>query len=184
MRRTLVLFVRVPVLGRGKRRLAREIGDVLAVRFERQMLALLPRRLARCRRWRLRIAATPDRARRCGPRRPARIERVGQGVGDLGTRMSRAIGACPPGPVVLVGSDIPAMRASHIAAAFGLLGARDLVFGPAEDGGFWLVGTRRRQHLALEPQRRDVADLARQAALAAPECRGTHEQNQSATHQR
>ena len=147
MRRTLVLFVRAPALGRGKRRLAREIGDVAALRFERQMLAVLPRRLGRNRRWRLRIAATPDRARRCGPRRPARIERVGQGVGDLGTRMSRAIGACPPGPVVLVGSDIPAMRASHIAAAFGLLGARDLVFGPAEDGGFWLVGTRRRQHL-------------------------------------
>jgi rSAM/selenodomain-associated transferase 1 len=144
MRRTLVLFVRAPALGRGKRRLAHEIGDVAAVRFERQMLALLPRRLARCRRWRLRIAATPDRAPRHGP---ARIERVGQGAGDLGARMSRAIAQCPPGPVVLVGADIPAMRACHIAAAFALLGACDLVFGPTEDGGFWLIGTRRRQHL-------------------------------------
>ena len=144
MRRTLVLFVRAPTLGRGKRRLAREIGDVAAVRFERRMLALLPRRLARCRRWRLRIAATPDRALRHGP---ARIERVGQGAGDLGARMSRAIAGCPPGPVVLVGADIPAMRAGHIAAAFALLGACDLVFGPTEDGGFWLIGARRRQHL-------------------------------------
>jgi len=147
MRRTLVLFVRAPALGRGKRRLAREIGDVAAVRFERQMLALLPRRLGRNRRWRLRIATTPDRAQRCGARRPARIEQVGQGTGDLGARMSRAIAACPPGPVVLVGADIPALRARHIAAAFALLGACDLVFGPAEDGGFWLVGARRRQHL-------------------------------------
>jgi rSAM/selenodomain-associated transferase 1 len=148
MRRTLVLFVRAPVLGRGKRRLAREIGDVAAVRFERQMLALLLRRLAPNRRWRLRIAATPDRALRLSARRPpARIERVGQGAGDLGARMSRAIAGCPPGLVVLVGADIPALRACHIAAAFALLGARDLVFGPAEDGGFWLVGARRRQHL-------------------------------------
>jgi uncharacterized protein len=49
----------------------------------------------------------------------------------------------PPGPVVLVGSDIPAMRASHIARAFRLLGRHDLVFGPTSDGGFWLVGARR-----------------------------------------
>jgi uncharacterized protein len=147
MRRTLVLFVRAPVLGRGKRRLAHEIGDLAALCFERQMLALLPRRLGRNRRWRLRIAATPDCARWPGPRRSARIELVGQGMGDLGARMIHAIAGCPPGPVVLVGADIPALRGGHIAAAFAKLGALDLVFGPAEDGGFWLIGSRRRQHL-------------------------------------
>ena len=47
MRRHLVLFVRAPSLGGGKRRLAREIGDVATVRFERLMVALLSRRLAR-----------------------------------------------------------------------------------------------------------------------------------------
>jgi uncharacterized protein len=66
-----------------------------------------------------------------------------QGEGDLGTRMRRALAACPPGPAVLVGSDIPALSADHIAAAFRLLGSHDLVFGPAADGGFWLVGARR-----------------------------------------
>ena len=50
MRRHLVLFVRAPQLGVGKRRLAREIGDVATVRFERLMIALLLRRLARDRR--------------------------------------------------------------------------------------------------------------------------------------
>ena len=49
----------------------------------------------------------------------------------------------PPGPVVLVGSDIPALRAGHVARAFRLLGRNDFVFGPAGDGGFWLVGARR-----------------------------------------
>src|SRR5262249_50593941 len=61
-RRHLVLFVRAPELGRGKRRLAREIGDIAAVRFERAMLALLLHRLGHDRRWRLRLAVTPDRA--------------------------------------------------------------------------------------------------------------------------
>ncbi len=56
--------------------------------------------------------------------------------------MRRAIETCPPGPVVLVGADIPALDARHIAGAFRLLGRHDLIFGPAEDGGFWLVGAR------------------------------------------
>jgi uncharacterized protein len=147
MRRHLVLFVRAPALGSGKRRLAREIGDVATVRFERLMLALLLRRLGADRRWRLRLAVTPDSAR-CRARSWRQSVAVfGQGAGDLGTRMRRALGASPPGPVVLVGGDIPALAAHHIAAAFRLLGACDLVFGPAADGGFWLVGARRSPRL-------------------------------------
>ena len=142
MRRTLVLFVRAPLLGSGKRRLGHDIGDVAAVQFERAMIALLLRRSATDRRWRLRIAVTPDKAR-CRARHWHRgVEAVGQGAGDLGIRMRRALETCRPGPVVLVGADIPALDAGHVAAAFRLLGSHDLVFGPAEDGGFWLVGAR------------------------------------------
>ena len=140
MRRHLVIFARAPALGGGKRRLARQIGDVATLGFERSMLSLLFRRLGRDRRWKLRLAVTPAGARR----RFARVAAFAQGRGDLGGRMRRAIDACPPGPVVLIGADIPALRAAHIATAFRLLGARDLVFGPATDGGFWLVGGRRR----------------------------------------
>jgi glycosyltransferase A (GT-A) superfamily protein (DUF2064 family) len=57
--------------------------------------------------------------------------------------MRRALAQCPPGPVVLVGSDLPALRPLHIAEAFRLLGRHHVVFGPATDGGFWLVGVRR-----------------------------------------
>jgi rSAM/selenodomain-associated transferase 1 len=147
MRRHLVLFVRAPQLGRGKRRLARAIGDVATVRFERVMTALLLRRLAGDRRWRLRIAMTPDKARRLASHWRRGIEAIGQGGGDLGVRMRRALAANPPGPVVLVGGDIPALAARHVAAAFRLLGGHDLVFGPAADGGFWLVGARRSPRL-------------------------------------
>ena len=142
MHRTLVLFLRAPRLGTGKRRLARDIGDIAALRFERAMIALLLRRLAKDRRWKLRIAVTPERACRRARHWRGRVEIVGQGAGDLGIRMRRALETCPPGPVVLVGADIPALDAGHVAAAFRLLGAHDLVFGPAKDGGFWLVGAR------------------------------------------
>ncbi|MGH7064139.1 MAG: TIGR04282 family arsenosugar biosynthesis glycosyltransferase, partial [Stellaceae bacterium] len=142
MRQHLVLFLRAPMLGGGKRRLARDIGDVAAVHFERRMLALLLRRLARDRRWRLQVALTPRRRLRA-----AGVASVIQGGGDLGQRMQLALAAAPPGPVVLVGADIPDLRAAHIAAAFRLLGRHDLVFGPAVDGGFWLIGARRRPRL-------------------------------------
>jgi len=138
MRRHLILFVRLPRLGTGKRRLARDIGALAALRFERLMLARNLRRLGRDRRWRLRLAVTPDRAARTWP------GAMPQGPGDLGERMRRALAACPPGPAVLIGGDIPGLEATHIAEAFALLGRHDVVFGPANDGGFWLVGCRHR----------------------------------------
>lgn len=138
MRRHLILFARLPRLGAGKSRLARDIGAVAALRFERLMLARSLRRLGRDRRWTVRLALTPDRAARQWP------GGVPQGRGDLGERMRRAMANCPPGPVVLIGTDIPAVTAAHIAAAFALLGRHDVVFGPASDGGFWLVGCRHR----------------------------------------
>jgi len=146
-RRHLVLFVRAPRWGVGKRRLARDIGDAAALRFERGMLGLLVRRLGRGKRWQLRLAVTPDRARRRARLWPRGAVVTAQGEGDLGQRMRRALALCPPGPAVLVGSDIPALSARHIADAFRLLGRHDLVFGPAGDGGFWLVGVRRSPRL-------------------------------------
>jgi hypothetical protein len=132
----LVLFARAPRLGAVKRRLAREAGNAAALRFHRAMLASLARRLGRDRRWRTVLAVTPDRARF-----PAwRLPRVSQGRGDLGERMARAL-ARDRRRAVLVGSDIPGIRANDIAAAFRALDGRaDAVFGPAEDGGYWLVG--------------------------------------------
>src|SRR6202044_2885573 len=100
MRRHLILFVRLPRLGAGKRRLARDIGAVAALRFERLMLARSLRRLGRDPRWRLRLTLSPDRDARRWP------GAVPQGRGDLGGRMRRALAASSPGPAVLIGTDI------------------------------------------------------------------------------
>lgn len=144
MKRQLVIFARAPQAGRVKRRLAREIGQTAAVRFYRMILDRQIRRLANDRRWSVWLFVTPDDS--LGHPAWHGVQRrrvVGQGSGGLGQRMKRPFEALPPGPVVLVGSDIPAMRPAHIAHAFRLLGRHDLVFGPASDGGFWLVGARR-----------------------------------------
>jgi len=140
----LVIMAKSPVAGRVKRRLAREIGDVATVRFYRSALAHIVCRLAADPRWRTYLAVAPDTAVTApiwpSPRNVARIP---QGAGDLGTRMQALFERLPPGPVVIVGTDIPAIRPSHVARAFKLLGHADVVFGPTPDGGYWLVGQKR-----------------------------------------
>lgn len=141
--RHLVVFLRAPRLGRVKSRLAAGIGALGALRFYRLATAQLLRRLGRDRRWRCHVWITPDRAARRPPWRVA-AQWQGQRGGNLGRRMTRVFRLLPPGPAVIIGSDIPAIRAAHIAAAFRALGSHEAVFGPATDGGYWLVGLRRR----------------------------------------
>lgn len=62
--------------------------------------------------------------------------------------MARILRTLPPGPAVIVGSDIPELAPPHIARALAALGAHDVVLGPATDGGYWLVGARGRSRLS------------------------------------
>lgn len=145
MKRHLVIFARAPQFGRVKRRLAAAIGPLAALRFYRRTLDRQIRRLSRDSRWTVWLFITPDSVLDHPAWQGANVH--GQGRGDLGRRMKRPFHLLPPGPVVLVGSDIPAMRPRHIARAFALLGRHDLVLGPATDGGFWLIGARRSRPL-------------------------------------
>jgi hypothetical protein len=148
MTRHLVVMARMPQAGRVKQRLAREIGATMAARFYRSLLGEQLRRLEKDPRWRLWLFVTPDTELAHPAWHPGRGFNVkGQGQGDLGERMKRPFRVLPPGPIVLVGSDIPLMRPPHIWRAFRLLGRHDLVFGPASDGGFWLIGARRSRPL-------------------------------------
>ncbi len=140
LRDTVIVFARAPRLGTVKRRLARDIGDRAALRFYRANLVRLLRALKRDRRFRTVLAATPDYVR---VRWPIRVPIMAQGGGDLGHRMHRA---CKRhGRVAIVGTDIPALNAEDVALAFRTLGRAQAVFGPSDDGGYWLV--------ALSPRR-------------------------------
>ena len=70
-----------------------------------------------------------------------------QSPGDLGERLGRFIGDrldAGAGRVVVIGTDSPTLPAALIARAFDDLTHADLVLGPATDGGYYLVGCRRR----------------------------------------
>jgi len=135
-------MVKLPIAGRVKTRLAREIGATEATRFYRATLHAVVARLSRQPFWKTYLAVSPD----TGTSRmlPQGVTRIPQGGGDLGARMQRPMRCLPPGPVCVIGTDIPSINARDVRIAFRWLGRRDVVFGPAEDGGFWLVGMRRR----------------------------------------
>jgi uncharacterized protein len=135
-------MVKQPIAGQVKTRLARDIGSAAAAMFYRHTMANVAGRLVRDTRWQTLLSVAPASAAQSA-QFPGGIERVPQVDGDLGARM-QAIFALPErGPVVIIGTDIPEVRPSHVAAAFSALGSNDVVFGPATDGGFWLVGMRR-----------------------------------------
>ena len=99
-------------------------------------------------------AAEQEIASLCG----TAISRVPQGEGDLGARMLRALqhllvtsgagfpdSSCAGLPAcesaILVGSDIPLLTADHIREAADLLRSDNrVVLGPADDGGYYLIG--------------------------------------------
>jgi rSAM/selenodomain-associated transferase 1 len=140
------VFVKHPAPGAVKTRLAAAVGPEAAARLyrslaERVLEATTPRagEYERLVFFHPREALAAMRAWLPG----ARL--VAQGAGDLGARMSDAVArafARGAGRVALVGSDAPGVSRETVVAALDALDAADVVIGPAEDGGYYLVALR------------------------------------------
>jgi len=138
VRPRLVLFARYPTAGRAKTRLIPAIGAAGAAALHRR---LTERALAE-----MRATGLPVEVRTTGA--PAAAFRrwlgdvpcVPQGGGHLGARMRRAAAAAP---AILVGADVPDLTACHLTAAAAALERSPVAIGPAEDGGYYLIGVAR-----------------------------------------
>ncbi|MEO0752726.1 MAG: TIGR04282 family arsenosugar biosynthesis glycosyltransferase [Pseudomonadota bacterium] len=135
-------MLKVPRVGQVKTRLGREIGMTRAAWWFRHQVTRVLRRTMDPR-WQTVLAVAPDREGLMYRGWPAHLVRIPQGGGDLGARMGRLMRGLPPGPVCIIGGDIPGVTRGHVARAFRALGDHDAVFGPAVDGGYWLVGLKR-----------------------------------------
>lgn len=76
--------------------------------------------------------------------------------GDLGQRLTAAVTeafADGAGPLLVIGTDAPTLTPGHLEDAFSALETRDVVLGPALDGGYYLIGLRRpfTRLFALDP---------------------------------
>lgn len=139
----VIIFAKAPQAGRAKTRLGRAIGAGRAARLYQAMLGHTIAE-ATSRAWALSIAIEPrDAARQWAHLWPKGAEIFPQGEGDLGARLRRAARGARGGPVLIIGSDAPALRKAHLQQGFRALCRADLVIGPAEDGGFWLIGFKR-----------------------------------------
>jgi hypothetical protein len=140
MKGVVIVFVKAPIAGRVKTRLARDLGPARAAALFR---SLTRQTLAEAAKggWRTILAIDPPAAMHgFSTVWPPRLERRPQARGDLGARMAAAFASAPKGLVVIIGADAPGLRARHLRRAFRALAGNDAVFGPTEDGGYWLVG--------------------------------------------
>ncbi|MEM8771869.1 MAG: TIGR04282 family arsenosugar biosynthesis glycosyltransferase [Pseudomonadota bacterium] len=145
MRETVVIFAKAPRAGAVKTRLGAGIGMGRAAALFRILTEQTVAQAA-AGPWRTVIAVDPSAALQgWGNVWPASLQRQPQGGGDLGVRMKRFFNAPEGGPMVIIGADAPGLRTRHLRAAFEALAGADAVFGPADDGGYWLIGLARRR---------------------------------------
>jgi len=144
----LIVFVKAPRHGTVKTRLARTIGAAAAEGAYRHLVETLLNQLEGLRG--VELCFSPDDAASEVQHwlKEGWISRP-QGDGDLGQRLHSAFQrAFRTGAkqVAIIGSDCPAVRVGDIREAWDSLATRDVVLGPATDGGYWLIGLRQ-----LEP---------------------------------
>ena len=147
--RRLIVFTRYPEPGKTKTRLIPVLAPEGAAELHRRMTEQTLRRVRQF------LANHPvslriryDGGNEEGFRQwlGADVRPVPQGEGDLGRRMHLAFSeAFEQGMrrVVVVGTDSPGIRPAHLARAFHALRSRDVVVGPARDGGYYLIGLSR-----------------------------------------
>ena len=146
-KRCVILFVKLPEKGRVKSRLALHAGEDVAVRLYENMVLDAIDMLKRGR-FLFRICYTPP------DKRDQMMEWLGRKydylpqTGDrLGDRMEAAFAGVFSGDIedaLLIGSDIPGLTAEVIGEAFTALLTKDAVIGPADDGGYYLIGFRKK----------------------------------------
>lgn len=138
--RSLLLFTKPAMPGRVKTRLVGALSAVEAARLHRAFLDDLLERFGDGPAD-LRVFWSLESGEAV-PSEPASGHR--QEGADLGERMARAIAACADATsVVVIGSDHPDLAAERVAQAFEELDrGADVVFGPATDGGYYLVAVR------------------------------------------
>ncbi|MGB5971058.1 MAG: TIGR04282 family arsenosugar biosynthesis glycosyltransferase [Spirulinaceae cyanobacterium] len=144
----LIIFSRYPEPGKTKTRMIPVLGAKGAAELQRKMTEATLAEAAKL----LSNNATKVTVFFAGGNQQIMQEWLGtswlyqpQAEGDLGARMHSAFQiSFSEGneKVVIIGIDCPDLNAQLLTEAFQLLSSNDLVLGPAEDGGYYLIGLR------------------------------------------
>ncbi|TDM09706.1 MAG: glycosyltransferase [Ideonella sp. MAG2] len=146
---TVAVLAKAPVPGLAKTRLIPALGAAGAARLQRQFTQRTLRTALRSGLGPVALWCAPDAQHRFfqALQRVLPVALHNQPSGDLGQRMLTALAAASPqGPVLLVGTDCPALSPAHLqAAAQALRQGADVVCQAAEDGGYVLIGMHQPQ---------------------------------------
>ncbi|MBT9476549.1 TIGR04282 family arsenosugar biosynthesis glycosyltransferase, partial [Polaromonas sp.] len=139
---TLVIFAKAPQPGAAKTRLTPALGAEGAANLARRMLVhtLQQALAAGAGPVELCMSPAPGDPAWHGVALPDGVARTAQGDGDLGQRMARAVArATGQGPVLLFGTDCPALTTAHLMEADRQLARHDAMLLPVADGGYILI---------------------------------------------
>ena len=144
MQNALIIMIKNPVAGKVKTRLAADIGEKAALNVYNQLLQHTHHvaKTVNCHRF----VFYSDVIERSDLFDQSDFRKYTQCSGDLGTRMDYAFSIPFKNEykkVVMIGSDFFALDPSHITDAFNGLDQHDFVLGPAEDGGYYLIGMKK-----------------------------------------
>ncbi|VAW66815.1 Glycosyltransferase [hydrothermal vent metagenome] len=145
----LIVFVKAPIPGQCKTRLSTLLGEHKTAEFYQTLVRHCFEQLHDINDINLAIYATPDThhpfIQQLGKDYDTTL-RTQQG-NNLGERMFNAMHESlkHASQVVLIGTDCPVMNSNYIQRAFDALRQCDIVFGPADDGGYVLIGANRVQ---------------------------------------
>ena len=132
----IAIFARWPEPGKAKTRLIPALGAEGAARLYASLLELTVRE-AREPGLPFHLRVTGDDPARFREWLGEELDVRDQGSGDLGEKLARV-----PTPGIMIGSDCPGLTAALLREAASVLPNRDAVIGPADDGGYWLLGLR------------------------------------------
>ena len=149
LKKALLVFSKLPRKGFVKTRLAKEVGDVTALKVYKKLLEKTLSEASRVRSDRFLYVFPGSYDERDFDQVSYLLpffEIAVQSQGDLGEKIRDAISKLLGASylkIVLIGSDTPLLNSRMIDRAFSFLDEKDLVVGPCEDGGYYLIGIKR-----------------------------------------
>lgn len=148
-REHLLIFARLPVAGVTKTRLIPALGNELAAElyfFIAKRVLDVAKNFCSARGCRVSILFTGGSEKQMAESFGSDFEYVSQSEGSLGDRLIAASQSAfdrRASRVVIIGTDCIELSETDLHAAFDRLRETEVVLGPADDGGYYLIGTSR-----------------------------------------
>lgn len=138
--RLLMVFVKNPVKGKVKTRLAKSLGEEQTLEIYKKLIGHTRRVIEAlaCKK----VIYYSDHVDQYDDWHPGIYSKELQNGNDLGAKMANAFrkGLKSHNKVIIIGSDCPGISRKIIGDGFKMLEDKEVVIGPAEDGGYYLLG--------------------------------------------